>query len=189
MSEQSDQILIDSTQISSLKRVLKEALEYHYSNFVKLEELAKPYFGANFKIHNTFAHAEAMINIKFEAQAYICQLRRLKHFIIFFQQKKIINEPNDSGLKQIWRDLMQDNGVINMLANKWAVHRSVDDPKDETKELHLEVLLNLDGPVTMWGNNHMYLSIDKYSFYLYDYHPRVLRFINWVFETVEKPDV
>jgi hypothetical protein len=185
MSEQSDQQLINITRITSFERVLKEALEYHFSNFVKLEKLAKPYFGDD-DPRDKLEHAQAMTTVKFEAQAYISQFRRLKHFLDYFMRKKVIREPENPELKQTWQDLMQKGGVINMLANKWAVHRSADDPKGETNSLHLEVLLNLDGPVTMWGDDHLYLSIGKYSFYLFYYHSKVLKFIDWVFKMVGK---
>lgn len=178
--------LIEENQISSLKRVLKDALEYHFLNFTKLEKLAEPYsIEDKTKIADAVVRLRANTTIKFELQAYINQLRRLKHFIKFLQEKGGFGEPKDPELKQIWYDIIEDKGVINMLANKWAAHRSVDDPKGESDSLHLAVLLNLEGAVTMWGNGHIFLSIDKYEFYLFHYHFKALKFIDWVFETVE----
>lgn len=179
--------LVEENQIISLRRVLKKALNYHFSHFVKLERLGEPYSLEDRMGKIDFqTRFQANTTIKFEVQAYICQFRRLRHFIKYFQRQGIINEPRESEMKVIWRDLMENNGVVNLLANKWATHRSADDPrKEDTELLHLEVLLNLDGPVTMWGNGHIFLSIDKYAFYLFDYHPKALKFVDWVFEVIE----
>ena len=106
--------------------------------------------------------------------------------MIFLQKKEMICEPEDGELKQIWYDILDSKGVVNVLANKWSAHRSVDDPKGESDSLHLAVLLNLESTITMWGNSHLFLSIEKYEFYLFHYHPKVLKFIDWVFATIEK---
>lgn len=179
--------LIEENQSPSLKRVLKGAVDYHFSNFTKLEKLAEPYsLRDRMKMVDAVTRLKANDVIKFEVQAYINHLRRLKHFIRFLQKAKKISRPENTKWKEIWYDIMDDNGVVNLLANKWAVHRSADDPrKEDTYNLHLTVLLNLEGPITMWGNGHMYLSIDKHQFYLFHYHPKVLNFIDWIFSKLE----
>lgn len=178
--------LIEEKQAPSLKQVLHEALKYHFSNFKKLEELAEPYsMKDRMGITSAAVRMKANTTIKFEVQAYINQLRRLKHFIRYLQKKKRFKEPEDPELKQIWDDITRDDGVINMLANKWAAHRSVDDPRGESDSLHLAVLLNLEGAITMWSNGHLFLSIERHSFSLFHYHPKALKFVDWVFKAVE----
>lgn len=182
----SDQDLIKQHQISTLKNVLQKALNYHFSNFKKLEKRANPYPEGQESRYKLITRMKANSEIKLEVQAYINHLRRLKHLIKYLQKNKRITEPTDADLKQTWNDLMQDAGMINLLANKWAAHRAIDDPKGETKSLHLEVLLNLEGEVTMWGEDHLFLSIDKYSFYLCHYHPKAIKFIDWVFRNIQE---
>jgi hypothetical protein len=142
--------LIEEHRTSSLQNVLNKALDYHFNNFTKLEVLAEP-FGIKdgMSIDDVAERMKANSEIKLEIQAYINHLRRLKHFIKYLQKAKSIVEPTDLELKQIWKDIISDDGMVNTLANKWAVHRSVDDPRDETDSLHLEVLLNLESEITM----------------------------------------
>ena len=178
--------LINQHQASSLKQVLEEALNYHFENFARLEKLGEPFsMRDRMKIVEVTVRMKANMTIKFEVQAYINHLRRLKHFIKYLQRNGGFEEPREPELRQIWRDIMEKDGVVNVLANKWAVHRSVDDPRGESESLHLGVLLNLEGTVTMWGNGHMFLAFDKYEFYLFHYHQRALKFVNWVFDAVE----
>jgi len=179
--------LIEEHQASSLKRVLQVALEYHFSNFKKLEELAEPYSVKDrMGITSVAVRIRANSEIKLEVQAYINQLRRLKHFINYLQKHGGFEASTDPELKQVWNDIMERNGVVNLLANKWASHRSVDDPKEEESDaLHLEVLLNLESTITTWGNGHLCLQIKNYSFYLFHYHHKALKFIDWVFEAIE----
>ncbi len=179
--------LIKENQADSLKQVLNEALKYHFSNFKKLEELAEPYSVKDrMGIVDAATRMKANTQIKFEVQAYVNHLRRLKHFINYLQSNGGFKEPNKPELKQVWKDIVHKDGVINILANKWAVHRSIDDPRGEDNSLHLAVLLNLEGAITMWGNGHLFLSIGRHEFYLFDYHPKALKFIKWVFEKIEK---
>ena len=178
--------LIEETQASTLKQVLKEALNYHFSNFMELEKLAEPYsIEDGSKLSDVAVRMKANTIIKFETQAYINHLRRLKHFINYLQKNGGFEEPENSELKQVWNDIMEVDGVVNMLANKWAVHRSADDPRGESDSLHLAVLLNLEGTITMWGNGHMFLSFDKYEFYLFHYHSKAIKFVDWVFDTID----
>jgi len=179
--------LIEEKQASSLKQVLQEALKYHFSNFTELEKLAEPFSVEDrMGITDAAVRMKANSTIKFEVQAYINQLRRLKHFIKFLQSRGGFDEPQDPELKQVWDDIMEKDGVVNLLANKWAAHRSVDDPQGESDSLHLAVLLNLEGTITMWSNGHLYLSIEEYEFSLFHYHSKALKFVDWVFETIEK---
>ena len=75
--------------------------------------------------------------------------------------------------------------VINLLANKWAAHRSFDDPKGEDLGTHLEILLNFEGTVTFWVNGHLSLPIGKHEFFLYEYHPKAMKFIEWLFKEIK----
>lgn len=179
--------LIAENQASSLKRVLEEALSYHYSNLLALEKIGEPFATKDGEsIKDYLPRMKANTNIKFEAQAYLSQYRRLKHFIKHYEKLGLIKKPTDPGLKEAWHDLMDEDGVINVFANKWAAHRSADDPrKGDTDSLHLSVLLNLEGAITFWGNGHMYLSFEKYSFCVFDYHPKALNFCKWVFSDLE----
>lgn len=182
--------LIKETQTSSLKRVLEEALNYHYSNFIQLEKIANPdYLQEGLSTEAVAISMQANNNIKFEVQAYLLQYRRLKHFLEYIQTNKGFDMPTDPELKQIWNDLMRKEGVVNILVNKWAAHRSVDDPRGENDHLHLTVLLNFESAITMWGSGHMFLSIGEHTFYLFDYHLKALKFIEWVFTSIEKQQV
>lgn len=174
--------LIEEHRASSLQNVLKKALDYHFINFTKLETLGEPFsIKDGTPMDDVAVRMKANSEVKLEIQAYINHLRRLKHFIKYLQKTNRVVEPTDPELKQVWDDILKDKGMINMLANKWAVHRSIDDPRNESDSLHLEVLLNLEGEMTMWGNGHLYLSIDNHEFYLFYYHPRVVKFIAWLF--------
>ena len=183
-------VLIHSHQASTLKEVLKDALKYHFENFSRLEELGDPAIltSGDQPIEEVTARMRANTHIKFEVMAYINQLRRLKHFINYLKKNGEFSPPDNSDLLQVWKDIMDEDGVINILANKWTAHRSVDDPRNESDSFHLAVLLNLESTITMWGNGHMYLSFDRYEFYLHHHHPSILEFVNWVFNTLEKLD-
>ena len=173
-------------QILTLKNNLPNALEYHFSNFRKLEEMARPSFGKkqNQDIGIKFS---AMTNIKFEIQAYLCQLRRIKHFMLSKQIKEKSIVPDDPDLKEIWYSILDKNGMVNILANKWATHRSYDDPwEDDTDSTHAEVLINLEGGVTMWEEAHLYVSLGGHQLNLCNLHPKVLRFIEWFFVQLEQ---
>jgi len=179
--------LLEEKRSSSLEEVLKNALPYHFSNFEKFERQGIPFgmSGGDTGVPIE-ERMRANILIKFEVQAYINHLRRLKHHIIFLQKQGKINLPTDKELKQVWEDIMLDDGVINLLANKWAVHRSFDDPRGENLGSHLEILLNFEGTVTMWGNGHLFLSLGNHTFYLYHYHLKAMKFVDWFFTEVRK---
>ncbi len=179
--------LLQEKRSSSLEEVLINALPYHFSNFEKFETQGIP-FGMNDGDTDVPIGERMRANtlIKFEIQAYINHLSRLKHHIKFLQKQGKINIPTDKELKQIWEDIMLDDGVINLLANKWAVHRSFDDPRGENLGIHLEILLNFEGTVTMWSNGHLYLSLGNHTFSLYHYHPKAMKFVDWFFTEVRK---
>lgn len=180
--------LIKENQAPTLKQYLLSALNYHYSNFTKLEELAEPYSEKDRAgIVNFAERMKANEVIKFEVQAYINQLKRLKHFINSFKKKGLINEPSEKELSEVWRDIMEKEGVINLLANKWASHRSIDYPsKDDNDLLHLTVLLNLEQVVTMWSNGHLVVDIKDHELNLFLYHQKAINFANWVFSEIDK---
>ncbi len=124
--------LIRENQVSTLKQSLISALNYHYSNFIKLEEKAEPYSVKDrMGIVNFAERMKANGTIKFEVQAYVNHLKRLKHFINSFKKKGLIDFPSGKETSEVWRDIMEREGIINLLANKWASHRSVDYPHKE----------------------------------------------------------
>lgn len=182
------QKLINERQVPTLKQSLSSSLNYHYSNYIKLEEVAEPFSTKDKEgIVKAAERMNANEHIKFELQAYVNQLKRLKHFINSFRNKGFISEPNQPELAQVWQDIMDKSGVVNLLANKWASHRSIDYPdKDDDDHLHLTVLLSLELGITMWDNGHLYVDIKNKEFNLFHYHEKAINFINWVFGEVEK---
>ncbi len=187
MRNNSKEKLIVKAQVSTLNDVLKSALNYHYTNFIKLEKLAEPYgLKDRMKLVDAAERLNANTVIKFEVQAYLNHLRRFKHFINHLQKNGGFNEPTDVVLNEIWRDILDSNGMINFFANKWAVHRSIDDPRGESEDDHLSVLLNLEQVVTFWNNGHLSLSLRSHTLELFDYHLKVMKFIDWVFAKIDK---
>lgn len=174
-------------QIQTLKNNLPKALNYHFSNFKKLEELARPRFGEEEKEGEARrAGWEALSTVKFEIQAYLCQLRRVKHFILSRAISSLKLEPTEPEIKEVWNAVVEKDGMINALANKWATHRSYDDPKeDDIDSVHAEVLMNLEGGVTFWEEGHMYLAFGTHHFNLCDFHPKVEKFIAWIFKEIK----
>lgn len=175
-------------QTQTLKDNLPKALNYHFSNFKKLEKLARPRFDKDEAIQEDRRTVwESLTTIKFEIQAYLCQLRRVKHFIQSPVIRSLkINEPTDPEIKEVWNAIIKRDGMINALANKWAAHRSYDDPeKDDDDSVHAEVLMNLDGGVTMWEEDHMFLAFGKHHFNLCYFHPKVEKFLSWIFQEIE----
>src|SRR3989344_3273782 len=171
-------------QILTFQRVLPEALEYHFANFRKLEEKGVPSLYVN-RFHTDEEWAEikkSQANIKFEVQAYLCQLRRASFFIKSLK----LNPPKDLELKEIWDSVVDKEGMVNVLSNKWASHRSVDYPRGEDESLHKEVLLSLEGGSTSWVGSHLILLLSNFNFNLCEFHPKVLKFINWMFSQTEK---
>ncbi len=173
-------------QILTFSTSLPESLKYHFANFKKLEEIGAPELSGH-KYHTDEEWVEirrARENIKFEVQAYLCQLRRAKYFI---NNLKIV-APKDLELKEVWDSIIEKGGMINILSNKWASHRSIDYPHSEDDEdLHKEVLLSLDGASTSWSSdNHLILLLSGLKFDLCDFHPKVMKFTNWLFLETEK---
>lgn len=177
---------LKNLQIFSLQRSLPEALEYHFANFKKLEEKGAPVLSVDrYRSDEEWTDIKrAGENIKFEVQAYLCQLRRAKYFI---NNLKIV-APKDLELKEVWDSIIEKGGMINILSNKWASHRSIDYPHSEDDEdLHKEVLLSLDGASTSWSSdNHLILLLSGLKFDLCDFHPKVMKFTEWLFSQTEK---
>ncbi len=175
---------LKNLQILTFQTSLPESLEYHFSNFKKLETIGAPEL-SDHKYHTDEEWAEikrARENIKFEAQAYLSQLRRAKHFILNLK----ITAPEDIELKEVWDSVVNEDGMTNVLANKWAAHRSVDAPKGETDKFHTEVLLALDGASTSWKESHLILLLSGIEFDLCDFHPKLMMFIDWLFSEAKK---
>lgn len=171
-------------QILTFELALPEALAYHFANFKRLEEKGSLAFSTE-RGHTDKEWKEikqAQTNIKFEVQAYLCQLRRAKFFI---NNLKLV-APTDLELKEIWDSIMQKEGMVNTLSNKWASHRSIDYPQGEDESLHQEVLLRLEGGGTSWSENHLILLLSNFNFNLCEFHPKVLKFLNWMFSETEK---
>ena len=171
-------------QILTFQRTLPEALEYHFAHFRKLEEKGAPALYVD-RFHTDEEWVEikqSQANIKFEVQAYLCQLRRASFFIKSLK----LSPPKDLGLKEVWDSIVDKEGMVNVLSNKWASHRSVDYPRGEDESLHTEVLLSLEGGSTSWSGNHLILLLSNFNLNLCEFHPKVLKFVNWMFSETEK---
>lgn len=172
-------------QIKSMRAHLPRALEYHFSNFKVQESVAAPSAMQDGEGMSSAAKKfEAREAIKFEVQAYLCQLRRFKFFIESLKKERGLEEPKEPAPQYMWHSIMDKEGLINILSNKWAAHRSFDDPRGEDDLLHAQILINLDGTTTMWGGDHLILGIDKREFDLCEDHPKVIEFISWVFKEI-----
>jgi len=119
-------------------------------------------------------------------KAYLCQLRRARYFIKSLKKSSKLNPPQDSELKEIWDLIVEKRGMIHILSDKWATHRSVDDKRGEDESLHMELLLSLEGGATSWSGDHLILSLSNFNFNLCDFHPKVLKFLHWLFTETEK---
>ncbi len=175
---------LKNVQILTLRNVLPRALNYHFNNFKKLEEKGAPEnsFDKSLTGQEWAEIKESRLNIKFEVQAYICQLRRTKFFIHSMK----LSPPKDLVLKEIWDSIMDKKGMVNVLSNKWASHRSIDDQrKEDTENLHRDVLLNLEGGATAWQDRCLILQVSGYRLDLCNFHPKVLEFVNWIFSETE----
>jgi hypothetical protein len=145
---------LDEQQIKSFRRSLPAALDYHFTNFQRLEISAVRMFDATWWNDTTLEErlevAHALTNITFEVQAYLNQLRHVSYFLKSRQiSQKIVGPPSQPGWREVYDSIMDQNGMIHMLANKWSAHRSYNSPRQEDINLHKEVLLNLSGGVTM----------------------------------------
>ncbi|HEY4513553.1 MAG TPA: hypothetical protein VJH06_03515 [Candidatus Paceibacterota bacterium] len=171
-------------QIFTFQRALPEALEYHFTNFKKLEEKGVPaLYIERYRTDEEWVEVkQAQASIKFEIQAYLCQLRRASFFINSLK----LTPPQDLELKEIWDSIIEKEGMANTLSNKWASHRSIDYPRGEDDSLHTEVLLSLEGGATSWSGKHLILLLSNFNFNLCDFHPKVLKFIQWMFTETEK---
>ncbi len=177
---------LDRLQINFIK-MLKKALEYHFFNFQIAERDGSPSATVSWPSlaeADRIKHFKALDALKFEAQAYICQAGRLFHFLKSMERYGI-NEPTDPELKEVWNNIYE-SGAVYVLRNKWAAHRSYDDPKEgDTEFLHQEVLLNLDQSVTMWQGDHNEIHLGKINFHICDFHPKMERFLDWLSKEVE----
>ena len=180
----SDLLKLENEQIFSLKRTLPRALEYHFRNFTKLEKSSNQLVDG-IPMEEATVSFNALENIKFEVQAYVCQLGRVKYFLLSMTSRGLL-PPTDPTVKGIWDTIINENGLINVLRNKWASHRSYDWPKSDTDKLHKGVLLNLESSNTNWSGDHLILSLGKHELNLCDFHPKVLKFIDWLFSEVDK---
>jgi hypothetical protein len=176
---------LDEQQIKSIRNTLPAALEYHFTNFQKLEVLASP-------IHkhmreDTPEWWQAITNIKFEAQAYLNQLRHIYYFLKSAPIKsKNISPPTQPELREVYDSIMTKNGMIYMLTQKWSAHRSYDDPREgDDEDLHAQVLLNLSNRTNIWSGCHFILCLQSHTLDLCSFHPKVINFLNWVFQETQ----
>lgn len=183
-------------QILTMRRKLPIALDYHFNNFLKLQELASLELDHELVQEDRLPTINAMANIMFEVQAYISQARRLRYFLKNMIIKELLTEPHNKDLKKIWDYFMDDNGTVNLLGNKWAAHRSYDDPKgNDNDSLHAEVLLNLDGAGTFWKSEpkQLIVYLGDIELNLNKQHSEIKYFITWAFsqpklkEIIEQP--
>jgi len=169
-------------QILSMKRRLPRALTYHFNNFLELQD--KAYFDIDDR--NTKYGPEtlaAMEVIMFEVQAYVNQARRFRFFLNNQLAKRLITPPSNAKLLSAWGYFVNADGIITLLGNKWASHRSYDYPKiGDSENTHAEVLLNLDGSVTFWENRQMVVHFHHTKLNLNVQHYEIINLVKWVFE-------
>lgn len=183
------QTFLDATQITSMKGILQNALNYHYSNYALREnEIIGDIFEKwdQKTIEEKNRYFDSFKEIKFEVLAYLLHLRRFRHFIFSLIAKGKISVPRTVLEKEIWTSLMEKGGVLEFYCNKWMAHRSYDDPSGETEHVHLEMLLNLEGSMIMHDNQGVFFSFDSRVLRLSKLHHQILRFIDWVFDEVTK---
>ena len=174
-------------QINSILKI-NRPLQYHFDRFCSLEELAKPSNQSNWSDKTDEERKEcfkAQETIKYEVEAYINKLGKFARFYFELSKELSIERPNQQRLVEVW-DSLRDGGVIKELRDKWTAHRSFDKPeKGDTKNLHLEVLLNLEGPVTFWDEDKFAIYFQKLNLNLDDYHPKFLSFLDWFISEVQ----
>lgn len=173
-------------QVESISTI-QRPLTYHFDRFVLFEQSANP---ERTKKWESLSDVERRVYfdgqkfIKYEVEAYISKLGKFARFCFELSKELGIKRPEQEPLSEVW-DSLRDGGVIKELRDKWTAHRSYDKPeKNDTEHLHLEVLLNLEGPVTFWIGEHFILEFQKFSFDLCDYHPKLITFLEWFFDQV-----
>ncbi len=162
------------TQIDSIKGVVIGALEYHFANYKEHEKWGGPNADIR-QFPGKWQRSQGLV--KYELMAYLTQLRRIKYFIKNMQGKDLLRKPTKPELKMIWDDIMKRGGMVEMFANKWVVHRSIDDPRGEDEKLHAEVMYNLEGLITFWREEKMFACLRYHTLILDDYHPKVMAFL------------
>lgn len=176
---------LKKVQIDSISKINKP-LQYHFGRFLTLEEIAKPSNDVNWNEKTDEERRkcfDAKEQIKYEIEAYINKLGKFAIFCFELSNELNIVKPEQESFAEVWDSLRKD-GVIYELRNKWTAHRSFDKPRGEDDDLHLEVLLNLEGPVTIWEEDKFILYFQEFSLHLHDYHPKFLLFLDWFISEV-----
>jgi hypothetical protein len=177
---------LDEQQIKSIQRALPAALNYHFGNFQGLEKIASPEPDDQRmkELAERIKYAKALTNITFEVQAYLNQLRHIYYFLNSSQIKtRNIALPPKPELRDVYDSIVNKNGMVYMLTQKWSAHRSYDYPwKGDDERLHREVILNLSGGVTMWLDGHCLISLKNHTLDLCSFHPKVIDFLDWLFQ-------
>ncbi|NMB70093.1 hypothetical protein GYA27_02730 [candidate division WWE3 bacterium] len=177
---------LDSQQVISMRKMLLIALDYHYQNYTKFEEEIlkgmenRETRSEQERINNFNSHE----HIKLELLAYLIHIRRFRYFIKNLKNKGKLKVPNTKEEKEIWDSLVVTGGALEYYANKWAAHRSYDDTRGETKEVHLEMLLNLEGSVIMYDTDGMFFSFGGHELRLNQLHSKIMRFVDYVFNNI-----
>lgn len=177
-------------QIFSASRYLPAALEYHFENFKKMEALGwLGMIDRPDKLNKSEREPRfnALLNIKFEAQAYLCQLRHLYFFLSSEQIKEKIKEPEDEELLETWNSVMKKDGVIYLFSNKWAVHNCYDCPWKGDEIYHKAILFSLNTQITSWYNGHLILTLNENKLDLCFWHSKIMNLIKWVFDELKQP--
>ena len=173
-----DQMLED--QIRSMRSSAPYALDYHYDNYFNAHSGIRFDWQNGEKI-NTVDHIRRLQVIKFELVAYLNWLGRIFHFVENMKRKG-------------WQNLIFIDD-FKIFRDKWASHRSVDDPKkgDFTKDdfLHYQILINLDTSQTfnLHGEYEPQLFIDgkEVSFNLFKRHNEIKKELEKIFFDLEMP--
>jgi hypothetical protein len=182
----SNELDIKMIQIDSMRNII-HSLDYHFEKISHYEDLIKPSRSqewSDLTNNQRREHFDAHRFIKYEIEAYICKAGKLCPFLPVVKEMLDIGKPKDTALQEVWESL-HDGGSIKELRDKWTAHRSVDKPhRTDSEGSHLEVLLNLEGPVNMFEGDAYVIWFRDVSLAIGDYHPKLLKFIEWLFEEI-----
>lgn len=163
-------------------------LNYHFDNFSSLEKKAKPSNLENWEEKTEEERLECFNSkdfIKYEIEAYVSKLGKFAKSCFVLSKEFDIKKPQQMDLLYIWNSL-RDGGVVKELRDKWAAHRSYDDPRGfDTDKMHMEVMFNLEGPMTYWEGDKCIFLFQELRFDLHDYHPKFLLFLKWFVSEIE----
>ena len=129
MSQEPDGAIELRSQIESMARWARAALDYHFKALTRAEDCLRSYSSA---VHLPRAYLESLDAVRFEQIAYLNQVGRTN----FFFHRMI-----ERGY--LLAEELPDLKTLKLFRNKWASHRAPDFPRDEPDYVHSQ-LLTLD---------------------------------------------